>query len=60
MNDEDISQFLSAFSDFMKHSEEQIDSYQQWEEAKNYTQLLYESKAAEFNVTVDYYIQEFI
>ena len=60
MNDEDISQFLSAFSDFMKHSEEQIDSFQKWEEAKNYTQLLYESKAAEFNVTVEYYLQEFI
>ena len=60
MNDEDIAQFLSAFSDFMKHSEEQIDSFQKWEEAKNYTQLLYESKAAEFNVTVEYYLQEFI
>jgi hypothetical protein len=60
MNDEDISQFIKAFSDFMKHSEEQIDSHQKWEEAKNYTKLLYEQKAAELDITIDYYIQEFI
>ena len=60
MNDEDISQFILAFSDFMKHSEEQIDSSQKWEEAKQYTQLLYEQKAAELEITVDYYILEFI
>jgi hypothetical protein len=60
MTDEDISQFLKAFSDFMKHSEEQIDFHQKWEEAKNYTQLLYEQKAAELDITIDYYLQEFI
>jgi hypothetical protein len=60
MNDEDITQFLKAFSDFMKHSEEQIDSYRKWEEAKNYTDLFYEQKAAELEITVDYYIQEFV
>jgi len=60
MNDEDITQFLKAFSDFMKHSEEQIDSFQKWEEAKNYTDLFYEQKAAELDVSVDYYIQEFV
>ena len=60
MNDEDISQFLKAFSDFMNHAEEQIDSYQKWEEAKNYTELFYEQKAAELEITVDYYMQEFI
>jgi hypothetical protein len=60
MNDEDITQFLKAFSDFMKHSEEQIDSFQKWEEAKNYTDLFYEQKAAELEITVDYYIQEFV
>ena len=44
----------------MKHSEEQIDSYQKWEEAKNYTDNFYEQKAAELEITVDYYMQEFI
>ena len=60
MNDEDITQFMKAFSDFMKHSEEQIDSFQKWEEAKNYTGLFYEQKAAELEVTVDYYLAEFV
>ena len=60
MNDKDISQFIKAFSDFMKHSEEQIDSFQKWEEAKNYTELFYEQKAAELEITVDYYMQEFM
>ena len=60
MNDEDIKQFLKAFEDFMKHSKEQIDSYQKWEEAKNYTELFYEQKASELEITVDYYMQEFI
>jgi len=60
MNDEDISQFILAFSDFMKHSEEQINSHQQWEEAKNYTEQFYEQKAAELEITVDYYLMEFV
>ncbi len=60
MNDEDISQFILAFSDFMKHADTEIDSHQKWEEAKNYTQLLYEQKAAELDISVDYYIQEFV
>jgi hypothetical protein len=60
MNDEDISQFLKAFSDFMTHSEDQIDSHQKWEEAKNYTELFYEQKAAELEITVDYYLAEFV
>jgi hypothetical protein len=60
MNDEDINQFISAFSDFMKHSEEQIHSHQQWEEAKNYADNFYEQKAAELEITVDYYLAEFV
>jgi len=60
MNNDDIHQFIQAFQDFMKHSEEQIDSYQKWEEAKQYTELFYEQKAAELEITVDYYIAEFV
>jgi len=60
MNDEDIKQFMKAFEDFMRHSEEKIDSHHKWEEAKNYTELFYEQKAAELEITMDYYIQEFI
>lgn len=60
MNDEDIRQFLSAFGDFMYHAETEIDSHEKWEEAKQYTEMFYEQKAAELEVTVDYYIQEFV
>lgn len=60
MNDEDIKQFMTAFEDFMKHSETEIDLYQKWEEAKHYTEMFYEQKASELEVTVDYYIQEFV
>jgi len=60
MNDEDINQFLSAFEDFMNHAEENVQSYEQWKEAEEYTNHFYEKKAAELEVTVDYYMQEFL
>ena len=44
----------------MKHSEEQIDSHQKLEEAKQYTELFYEQKASELEITVDYYMMEFL
>jgi len=60
MNEEDINQFISAFEDFMKHSEESIHSHHQWKEAEAYANHFYEKKADELGVTVDYYLEEFI
>jgi len=60
MNDEEILQFINAFEDFMIHAEGEIDSHQKWEEARKYTESFYEEKAAELEVTVDYYMAEFI
>jgi len=60
MNDEDIKQFMSAFEDFMNHAETEIDAHQKWEEARKYTEGFYEDKAAELEVTVDYYMAEFL
>jgi hypothetical protein len=60
MNDDDINQFIIAFEDFMNHSETEIDQYQKWEEAKQYTEKFYEQKAAELEITVDYYLAEFV
>ena len=60
MNDEDIRQFITAFEDFMKHAETEIDSHHQWMEARYYSQKFYENKAAEMNVPVEYYLQEFV
>ena len=60
MNDEDIAQFMNAFEDFINHSEREIHSYQQWGEAREYTKRFYEKQAAELDVSVEYYIQEFV
>jgi len=60
MNDQDIEMFIKAFDDFMKHAETEIDSYEKRKEAKDYTDKFFERKAAELEVTVDYYMQEFL
>jgi len=60
MNDEDIRQFLTAFGDFMKHSETEIQKHDEYLIAKEYTNNLLEKKAAELEITVDYYMQEFL
>lgn len=60
MNEEDIQQFLNAYEDFMKHSETEIDSYLQWQEARSYTNTFLDQKAKEMNVTTEYYLQEFV
>ena len=60
MNQKDISQFMNAFEDFIKHAEVEQFNHEAWVSAQQYTQNLYEQKAAELEITVDYYIQEFI
>lgn len=60
MNDQDISQFVQAFGDFMKHSEVEMNAHDQWKEAEHYTEMFYEQKAAELEITVDYYMMEFV
>ena len=60
MNDQDIEMFVKAFDDFMQHADTEIDEHKKREEARIYTEQFYERKAAEHEVTVDYYMQEFI
>ena len=60
MNDQDIEQFIKAFDDFMQHAETEIDSHQKCKEAERYKDEFYERKAAELEVTVDYYLEEFV
>ena len=60
MNDQDIEMFIKAFDDFMQHAETEVDEYKKREEARAYTEQFYEKKAAEMEVTVDYYMQEFM
>ncbi len=60
MNDEDIKMFLKAFEDFMEHASVEEQNYIRREAARKYTKSYYETRAAEMNVPVDYYIQEFV
>lgn len=60
MNDEDIRQFMNAFEDFMKHSDVEQYNHESWTSARQYTKEFYEKQAAELNVNVEYYIQEFV
>ena len=74
MNDEDIQQFMSAFEDFMKHAEVEemkheirtprhhviIDGVEV--EIPEESDLIerFEEEASKLQVTVDYYMQEFL
>jgi GMP synthase PP-ATPase subunit len=60
MNDQDIEMFIKAFDDFMQHAETEVDAYEKRKEAEEYTNQFFEKKAAEMEVTVDYYMQEFM
>ena len=44
----------------MQHSETEIQKHDDYLSAKEYTDSLLEKKAAELEVTVDYYMQEFL
>ena len=60
INDEDMRQFLIAFDDFMNESTLEQKNQIRWESARQYTKGFYEKQAAELEVTVDYYMQEFV
>lgn len=51
---------MNAYEDFMKHAEVAQFNHEAWVSAQQYTDHFYEQKAAELEVTVDYYIQEFV
>lgn len=60
MNDEDIKQFISTFEDFMNHADVEMQNYIRYESARKYTKSFFEKEAKRLNVSVDYYIQEFV
>lgn len=74
MNDEDIKQFMNAFEDFMKHADLELTKYAYETPDGGKTVYrrkhgtmdrelvgdIYEQKAAELEVTVDYYMSEFL
>ena len=60
MNDQEIEMFMKAFDDFMEHAEVEMQNYVRREAARKYTKSFYEKKASELEVTVDYYMSEFL
>ena len=60
MNDQEIEMFIKAFDDFMEHADVEMQNYVRSEAARKYTKSFYEKKASELEVTVDYYMSEFL
>lgn len=67
MSNEEISQFVNAFEDFMKHAEMEESNFRQRSEYEQYrkeSKVIIENeieKLADFyEVTVDYYMAEFM
>ena len=60
MNEQDIEMFMKAFDDFMNHADVEMQNYIRREAVRKYNQSSLEQKAAEMEVTVDYYMQEFM
>ena len=67
MNNHDLQEFIEAFDDFMKHFEVEELYYEgrmvygnHRAEAKRIQEQEIEAKAAELEVTVDYYMSEFM
>ena len=67
MSNEEISQFVNAFEDFMKHAEMEESNFYQRSEYEQYqkeSKVIIENEieklAAFYEVTVDYYMAEFL
>ncbi len=60
MTDKEITQFVSLLQQFMEHADVEILNYLRRETNRKYLQGYYEQEAAKLEVTVDYYMQEFL
>ena len=60
MNEQDIEMFMKSFDDFMNHADVEMQNYIRREAVRKYNQSSLEQKAVEMEVTVDYYMQEFM
>ena len=67
MSNEEISQFVNAFEDFMKHAEMEELYYEGRKvcenhraEAKRIQEEEIEKEASRLEITVDYYLEEFM
>jgi hypothetical protein len=60
MNENEIEQFTKSFEDFMKHAEVQELYHEGQTLARKYAKDFFEKKASDLNVSVDYYLMEFV
>jgi hypothetical protein len=67
MSNEEISQFVNAFEDFMKHAKVEEHNFHQRSEYEHYrkeSKVIIENEieklASFYEVTVDYYLEEFM
>ena len=60
MNEQDIEMFMKSFDDFMNHADVEMQNYVRREAVRKFNQSSLEQKAAEMEVTVDYYMSEFM
>ena len=60
MNEQDIEMFMKSFDDFMNHADVEMQNYIRRKAVRKYNQSSLEQKAAEMEVTVDYYMSEFM
>jgi hypothetical protein len=67
MSNEEITQFVNAFEDFMKHAEVEESNFHQRSEYEQYrkeSKVIIENEieklASKYEVTCDYILQEFI
>jgi hypothetical protein len=60
MNEQDIEMFMKSFDDFMNHADVEMQNYVRREAVRKFNQTSLEQKAAEMEVTVDYYMSEFM
>ena len=60
MNEQDIEMFMKSFDDCMNHADVEMQNYIRREAVRKYNQSSLEQKAAEMEVTVDYYMSEFM
>ena len=60
MNEQDIEMFMKSFDDFMNHADVEMQNYIRREAVRKFNQTSLEQKAAEMEVTGDYYMSEFM
>ena len=64
MNSNDIQQFFDAFEDFLRHAEVELNHYEKWLEAQEYSKKIsydeIEYLANKYEVPADYIIEEFM